>query len=381
MSVQRVLSIFGTRPEGIKMAPILSALDQSDDFKSRVCVTAQHREMLDQVLALFDVTTHHDMNVMAVGQSPTQVLSRVVSELEPILAEEQPDWVLVQGDTTTAMAAALAATYAGVKVGHVEAGLRTFDKHQPFPEETNRMVIGSCADLHFAPTERSRANLLREAKDPASVFVTGNSVIDALLTIAARPPSAASADDPLAGISSDRDVILVTAHRRENFGPPFEAACRALADLAAKFADSAHIVYPVHPNPNVASVARAFLADIRNVTLCDPLDYAELVRVMARARLVITDSGGIQEEAPSLGKPVLVLREVTERPEAVDAGTVELVGCDRELIVERASKLLTDSVAYEAMAQRTNPYGDGHAAGRMLDALAGRPVDEFVWTP
>lgn len=376
MAVQRVLSVFGTRPEAIKMAPVVAALDASPEFDSRVCVTAQHREMLDQVLGLFSLSAHHDLDVMSAGQSPSQVLAKVVAQLEPILVAEQPDWVLVQGDTTTAMAAALAAAYAGVQVGHVEAGLRTFDRRQPFPEEINRLVVGVAADLHFAPTPRSRDNLLREAKDPSSVFVTGNSVIDALLQVASLPIPAAPG--PLDGISHDRDVILVTAHRRENFGEPFRLAFDALAELAESFSDTAHVVYPVHPNPNVAGPARERLGRIPNVTLCDPLDYHHLVSVMARARLVITDSGGIQEEAPSLGKPVLVLRDVTERPEAVEAGTVELVGCDADRIVKRATELLTDADAYDAMARRANPYGDGKTASRIVDALAGRPVSEFA---
>jgi len=375
----KVLSIFGTRPEAIKMAPVVAALRAEPGVESRVCVTAQHRDMLDQVLELFDVEVHHDLDVMSAGQSPTQVLARVVAQLEPILAAERPDWVLVQGDTTTAMAAAIAATYAGVKVGHVEAGLRTFDKFQPFPEEVNRLIAGVCADLHFAPTAQSRDNLLREAKDASTVFVTGNSVIDALLVVAAL--DAPAGPSPLDDVPEGRDIILVTAHRRENFGEPFRQACEALAELAETFADSVHLIYPVHPNPNVAEVARARLGAIANVTLCDPLGYRQLVQVMARARLVITDSGGIQEEAPSLGKPVLVLRDVTERPEAVHAGTVELVGCDRSLIVKRATELLTDQGAYDAMAQRTNPYGDGRCAGRIVDGLLGRTVDEFVWQP
>jgi UDP-N-acetylglucosamine 2-epimerase (non-hydrolysing) len=376
MAATRVLSVFGTRPEAIKMAPVVSALAAAPEFESRVCVTAQHREMLDQVLGLFGVVADHDLDLMSIGQSPSQVLARVVAQLEPILAAEQPDWVLVQGDTTTAMAASLAAAYSGAKVAHVEAGLRTFDRRQPFPEEINRLVVGVTADLHFAPTPRSRDNLLREAKDPASVLVTGNSVIDALLQVAALPEP--PEPGPLVGIDPAREVVLVTAHRRENFGAPFREAFGALAELATVFADRIHLVYPVHPNPNVAAVARARLAGFANVTLCDPLDYHHLVAVMARARLVITDSGGIQEEAPSLGKPVLVLRDVTERPEAVEAGTVELVGCDRELIVKRATELLNDPDEYEAMARRTNPYGDGHTAARIVDALAGRAVDEFV---
>jgi len=375
MALQRVLSVFGTRPEAIKMAPVVAALDASPDFESRVCVTAQHREMLDQVLALFSLDAHHDLDLMSAGQTPSHVLARVVAELGPVLDAERPDWVLVQGDTTTAMAAALAAAYAGAKVAHVEAGLRTFDRRQPFPEEINRLVVGVTADLHFAPTTRSRDNLLREAKEPSSVLVTGNSVIDALLQVADMPPP--TGPGPLDDVPDDRDVVLVTAHRRENFGEPFRDAFDGLADLAEAFADRIHLVYPVHPNPNVADVARARLGSLPNATLCDPLDYHRLVQVMSRARLVITDSGGIQEEAPSLGKPVLVLRDVTERPEAVDAGTVELVGCDRDLIVKRATDLLTDPEAYDAMARRANPYGDGRAAARIVDALAGRTVEEF----
>ncbi|MFN8052020.1 MAG: UDP-N-acetylglucosamine 2-epimerase (non-hydrolyzing) [Acidimicrobiales bacterium] len=374
-AVQKVLSVFGTRPEAIKMAPVVAALAASPEFDARVCVTAQHREMLDQVLELFGLDVDHDLDLMSAGQSPTEVLSRVVADLEPVLAAERPDWVLVQGDTTTAMAASLAAVYAGARVGHVEAGLRTFDRRRPFPEELNRLVVGAVADLHFAPTEQARANLLREGKTPESVLVCGNTVIDALLTVAGL--DAPVGGDPLEGVAPDRDVVLVTAHRRENFGAPFAEVCEALAELATTFADGIQIVYPVHPNPRVADVARARLSGLPNATLCEPLDYHRLVQVMRRARLVITDSGGIQEEAPSLGVPVLVLRDVTERPEAVDAGTVELVGCDRATIVKRAAQLLTDAAAHDAMARRTNPYGDGHAAPRIVDALAGRPVEEF----
>lgn len=357
------------------MAPVVQAIAAHPDLDSRVCVTAQHREMLDQVLALFSLDAHHDLDLMTAGQSPAQVLTRVVDQLGAILDAERPDWVLVQGDTTTAMAAALAAAYAGVRVGHVEAGLRTFDRRQPFPEEINRLVVGVTADLHFAPTPRSRDHLLAEAKDAATVFVTGNSVIDALLQVADMPPPAGPS--PLDSVPDDRRVVLVTAHRRENFGAPFRAAFGGLADLATRFADDIHIVYPVHPNPNVQGVAHELLGALPNVTLCDPLDYHHLVQVMARSTLVITDSGGIQEEAPSVGKPVLVLRDVTERPEAVDAGTVELVGCDRDRIVERASELLTNAAAYDRMAQRANPYGDGKTSSRVVAALLGEPVDEF----
>jgi UDP-N-acetylglucosamine 2-epimerase (non-hydrolysing) len=358
------------------MCPLVQALDAHPDIDSRVCVTAQHREMLDQVSALFGVTPDIDLNVMSAGQTISGVLAKVVAQLEPVLAAERPDWVLVQGDTTTAMAAALAGAYAGSKVGHVEAGLRTFDKTQPFPEELNRLVAAACADLHFAPTATSAGNLLREGHAPDRVLVTGNTVIDALLWARDRPLEL-RATDPLAELPADRDLVLVTAHRRENFGEPFRAAFGALAELARRFSDRIHLLYPVHPNPNVVGPANEFLSGIPNVTLTDPLDYHRLVHAMDRAHLVITDSGGIQEEAPSLGKPVLVLRDVTERPEAVESGTVELVGCDPQRILDRATTLLTDEAAWSEMAQRVNPYGDGRAVQRIVAALTGAPVEEF----
>jgi len=373
----KVLSIFGTRPEAIKMAPLVRALQDAEGIDSQVCVSAQHREMLDQVCSLFDVKPDFDLDVMSAGQSPTGVLAKVVADLEPILKAEQPDWVLVQGDTTTAMAGALAGIYGGAKIGHVEAGLRTFDKRQPFPEEINRLVVGACGDLHFAPTVTSKGNLLREGHDPSTVFATGNTVIDALLWVAEQTITLAD-DDPLRNLPENRDIVLVTAHRRENFGQPFEEAFSALGTLAEEFSDSIHLVYPVHPNPNVRDVAHARMGGRANVTLLEPLDYQRLVYVMNKARLVITDSGGIQEEAPSLGKPVLVLRDVTERPEAVEFGTVKLVGCDREAILSEARTLLTDDTAYAEMAQRTNPYGDGQACARIIAGLRGEPIDEFL---
>lgn len=363
-----VLSIFGTRPEAIKMAPVIKQLAAyPDQIKSRVCVTAQHREMLDQVVALFGIQPDYDLNVMQQSQSPTQVAAAVLAQLEPILQAEQPDWVLVQGDTTTVMTAALAAFYARSRVGHVEAGLRTFDKYQPFPEEINRRVAGVVADLHFAPTERARQNLLREGITDSSILVTGNSVIDALHMVADMPYDPSSG--PLQHVPWDRRLILVTAHRRENFGAPIENICAALRDIAERYADDVHVVYPVHLNPNVRDVAYRVLQDVPGVTLTEPLDYLPLVYLMKHSYLVLTDSGGIQEEAPGLGKPVLVLRSVTERPEAVDAGTVQVIGADRAQIVARAQQLLDDDACYLQMSRAVNPYGDGQAARRIVDAL------------
>lgn len=364
----KVLSVFGTRPEAIKMAPVVKELERRPaQFVSRVCVTAQHREMLDQVLRLFDIRPDHDLDIMQDDQSLSQVTAAVFSRLDPVIAAERPDWVLVQGDTTTVMAAALVAFYHRVKVGHVEAGLRTGDKHRPFPEEINRRVAGAVADLHFAPTETARQNLLREGVAPDRIQVTGNPVIDALRLVAERPYD--PADGPLRDIPWDRRLILVTAHRRENFGRPLEEICCALREIARAYPGDVHIVYPVHRNPHVQEPARRILDGVPGVTLTDPLDYAPLVYLMKRSYLVLTDSGGIQEEAPGLGKPVLVLREVTERPEAVEAGTARLVGADRARIVEWTRRLLDDRDEYERMAHAVNPYGDGRAAERIVWTL------------
>jgi UDP-N-acetylglucosamine 2-epimerase (non-hydrolysing) len=364
----KVLSIFGTRPEAIKMAPVVKELEKYPDrFVSRICVTAQHRQMLDQVLRLFDIHPDFDLDVMREAQSPTQVASAVMGRLERILLDERPDWVLVQGDTTTVMAAALAAYYARVKVGHVEAGLRTFDKWQPFPEEINRRVASAVADLHFAPTPRSRENLLREGIPDALIRVTGNPVIDALHQVANLPYDPAGG--PLRDVPWHRRLILVTAHRRENFGAPLEQVCLALCDIAECYAGDVAIVYPAHLNPNVQHTAHRVLDNVPGVMVIEPLDYLPLVYLMKRATLVVTDSGGIQEEAPGLGKPVLVTREVTERPEAVDAGTVRLVGTDRARIVAEVRGLLDDPAARERMARAVNPYGDGLAASRIVEAI------------
>ncbi len=373
----KVLVVMGTRPEGIKLAPVIHELQRRPGVACIVCVTAQHREMLDQVLDLFGIAPDYDLGIMTEGQTPARVAAAVLRDLEPILEAERPDWVLVQGDTTTVAAAALAAYYGRARVGHVEAGLRTGDRWRPFPEEINRRVAGVIADLHFAPTATARANLLREGVPPETVIVTGNPVIDALRWVAAQPlPAAARELLRRAGAWEGRRLVLVTAHRRESFGPGIVAICQALRRLAERFADLT-IVYPVHPNPNVRWPVYQTLRGVPNIVLTEPLDYATLVHVMAQASIILTDSGGIQEEAPSLGKPVLVLREVTERPEAVEAGVARLVGTDPDRIVSEAARLLTDLSEYERMAQAVNPYGDGRAAQRIVSALLGEPVAPF----
>ena len=369
-----VLSIFGTRPEAIKMAPVVKELGKHpDQIRSTVCVTAQHRQMLDQVLDLFAIEPDYDLDLMREGQSLSGLTARVFSALDPVLVEEAPDWVLVQGDTTTVMAASLAAFYHHIKVGHVEAGLRTFDKRQPFPEEINRRIAGVVADLHFAPTETSRANLLREGVDPESIQVTGNPVIDAL-RIAAEMPYDLDGGE-LAGIPWEKRVLLVTAHRRENFGEPLENICRALVELTQRFPDI-QVVYPVHLNPRVRGPVYQILGEIEGINLLPPLDYLPLVQLMKRSYLVLTDSGGIQEEAPGLGKPVLVLREKTERPEAVEAGTVRLVGTDQEVILREAARLLEEPDHYQKMSQAVNPYGDGKAAERIVRHVLDNTRDD-----
>jgi len=363
----RVLSVFGTRPEAVKMAPVVLRLRQTPGVDSRVCVTAQHREMLDQVLALFDLKPDHDLDLMQPDQSLAELTASVFRGLDPVLEQEQPDWVLVQGDTTTVMATALLAYYHRVRLGHVEAGLRTGDKWRPFPEEINRRVAGVVADLHFAPTDWARANLLREGIPEDRVVVTGNPVIDALQAIVAQPYD--ETKGPLAGVPADRRLILVTAHRRESFGRPLEDIFSALKRLAETYATRAEILYPVHRNPNVRQPAERILGGLPNVRLIDPLDYRDMAHCLQRAFLVLTDSGGLQEEAPALGTPVLVLRQVTERPEGLQAGTARLVGTDPDRIVAEASRLMDDPQAHAAMARAANPYGDGHAAERIVAAL------------
>jgi UDP-N-acetylglucosamine 2-epimerase (non-hydrolysing) len=339
--------------------------------------------MLDQALPLFAIRPDYDLNVMEEHQSPAQVASAVLARLERIVRDERPDWMLVQGDTTTVAAAALVGSYARVKVGHVEAGLRTWDKWRPFPEEINRRLAGVLADLHFAPTERARRNLLRESIPAERVLVTGNPVIDALRWASAQPPDAGSLTADMMGLGSDirghesRKLVLVSAHRRENFGRPLESVCLALRDLAERYAGRLRIVYPVHLNPSVRDPVHRLLSDVPDIVLTPPLDYLSLVQLLRRAHLVLTDSGGLQEEAPYLGVPVLVLRDVTERPEAVEAGTVRMVGTGRERIVAEVTRLLEDAREYQGMARAVNPYGDGHAAERIVGALLGEPIEEW----
>lgn len=364
----KVISVFGTRPEAIKMAPVVKELEKHGDIiDSKVCVTAQHRQMLDQVLSLFEIVPDYDLNIMQDSQTLTQVASSVLSKLEPVLREECPDWVLVQGDTTTVAAAALAAFYAGARVGHVEAGLRTFNKYQPFPEEVNRRIAGVITDLHFAPTRRSRENLLREGVQDKDILVTGNPVIDALQMTAKLPFD--PKESPLRNVDWGKRIILVTAHRRENFGEPIVQICMALREIAETCEQDVQIVYPVHLNPNIQEPVQRLLKNIPNISLLEPLEYLPLIHLMKHSTLVLTDSGGIQEEAPGLGKPVLVLRDVTERPEAVEAGTVRIVGANQERIVTETLRLLNDQDVYNSMARAVNPYGDGKAAARIVEAL------------
>jgi UDP-N-acetylglucosamine 2-epimerase (non-hydrolysing) len=371
----KVLSVFGTRPEAIKMAPVVKALAEAKGIESEVCVTAQHRQMLDQVLALFAITPDYDLNVMTPGQDLTGITSAVLSGMKDVLARSKPDLVLVHGDTTTTFAASLAAYYARAAVGHVEAGLRTGDLQSPFPEEANRKLAGVLTSLHFAPTVRARDNLLKENVPPENITVTGNTVIDALLQVTARIAGdkslAQQLDDGLA-LPQGKRIILVTGHRRENFGGGFERICDALALLAER--PDVCIVYPVHLNPNVKTVVEARLGAKPNIKLIPPLDYLPFVRLMAQADLILTDSGGVQEEAPSLGKPVLVLRDVTERPEAVTAGTVRLVGTDVARITREAHRLLDDKAEWQRMSLAHNPYGDGSAARQIVDTIQNRFV-------
>ena len=371
----KILSVFGTRPEAIKMAPVVSELRSHPEIEARVCVTGQHCEMLDQVLRLFEIVPDHELDIVQENRQLANTTARVLEQIDPVLEAERPDWVLVQGDTTTAMAAALAGFYRRILVGHVEAGLRTFDKYQPFPEEIDRRVVDAVADMHFAPTPLSKQNLLNENLPADKIVITGNTVIDALLTVVPKP--FAWCELPLSAIPSYACVILVTAHRRENFGAGIKRICQALKEIATRHPDI-FIVYPVHLNPNIQVPVREMLGHYRNIFLTDPLDYLTLAHLMKRAEIVITDSGGLQEEAPSLGKPVLVLREVTERPEAVQAGTVKIVGTNPKRIITETERLLNDHVEYERMARAVNPYGDGHASERIVRSLLGLPVQEFA---
>lgn len=362
----KILTVFGTRPEAIKMAPVIAELARHRGrIENKTCFTGQHRDMVQPLIQLFRIHIDYDLNLMRESQTLEYMTVRVIEEVGHILRSERFDYVLVQGDTTTSMAASLAAYYDGTKIGHVEAGLRTFDKMQPFPEEVNRRIIDVAADLYFAHTEHAKENLLREGVDASRIEVTGNTVIDALIDVANR--DYAFSDASLLQLARDpRKMILVTAHRRESFGEPFKSICAGLRQLALNHRDDAVVVYPVHRNPNVRKVVGEQLAGLDNVVLLDPLDYLPFVHLMKRAYVVLTDSGGLQEEAPSLGKPVLVMRNVTERQEAVDAGTVKLVGTDARTIVDETSRLLTDAAAYCDMASRKNPYGDGTAAPKTV---------------
>jgi len=386
---KKVSVIFGTRPEAIKLAPVIQALQRDPRFACHVCVTAQHRQMLDQVLEVFGLQPDTDLNLMRPNQTLGGFTARAIEAIDAHLAVEKPGMILAQGDTTTVLCAALAAFYHRIPFGHVEAGLRTGNLEAPWPEEANRVLTSRLAALHFAPTETARQNLLKERVKPEAIHVTGNTVIDALFIalekVKLNPPVVSGLPDdlqptPMSGLGNAHPspalprVVLITGHRRENFGDGFESICGAIAELSEQLPE-VHFVYPVHLNPNVRRPVQAILARQgagapRNIHLIEPLPYLPFVAMMHRSTLVLTDSGGVQEEAPSLGKPVLVMRETTERPEAVEAGTVLLVGTDRQRIVTEVSRLLTDSAAYDRMARAHNPYGDGHATGRILEAMA-----------
>lgn len=363
----KVMTVFGTRPEAIKMAPLVKELNEAEGIESILCVTAQHREMLDQVLELFHLTPDYDLNIMKKNQTISQITSNVLVGLEDVLKKEKPDVVLVHGDTTTTFAAGLASFYQQIKVGHVEAGLRTYDKYSPYPEEMNRVLTGHIADFHFSPTERNRKNLLKENIKDENIYITGNTVIDALLEVVDKPYE--FEDQTLKNIDFEgRRVITVTCHRRENLGENMENIFGAIRKIAEEFSD-VEIIYPMHMNPKVREIANKILNGMERVYLIDPLQYQPFVNLMAKSYFIITDSGGMQEEAPSLGKPVLVVRKETERPEAVEAGTVKLAGVEMENIYNMSRELLTNESAYDAMAHAVNPYGDGHACERIVEIL------------
>lgn len=372
----KVLTVFGTRPEAIKMAPLALRLAEDERFESRVCVTAQHREMLDQVLGLFELKPDYDLNLMKPGQDLNDITCGILQGLKSVLADFKPDMVLVHGDTATTFATSLSAYYQQIPVGHVEAGLRTGNLYSPWPEEANRKLTGALAAKHFAPTETSRQNLLKENIDPANIHVTGNTVIDALFEVVRKleeGPLGVELRARFDFLKDDKRLLLVTGHRRESFGEGFENICRALAETAKAHPD-VQIVYPVHLNPNVREPVNRLLAGVDNITLIEPQDYLPFVYLMNRAHIILTDSGGIQEEAPSLGKPVLVMRNTTERPEAVQAGTVKLVGTSVDVITSELTKLLDQPELYSAMSYAHNPYGDGKACKRILDALVEKEV-------
>lgn len=374
--MKKVMVIFGTRPEAIKMAPVVKALKAEPTLEVKVCVTAQHRQMLDQVMEIFGLTADFDLNVMAPNQTLGDVTCKVLKGIEGVFAEWKPDMILVQGDTTTVMAAALAAFYHKIEIGHVEAGLRTGNLYSPWPEEANRLLAGCLATQHYAPTPRSQANLLKENKDPKTVFMTGNTVIDALHEAVKIMDSNVELKAKLAAqfpfLDPTKRLVLVTGHRRENFGDGFIHICEAIKRVASR--DDVQVVYPMHMNPNVRKPVNEILGGLNNVHLIEPLDYLSFLYMMRQSYLIMTDSGGVQEEAPSLGKPVIVMRDTTERPEAVDAGTVILAGTETEAMASAAEKLLDDKAFYEKMAHAVNPYGDGKAAKRIADLCCGRPM-------
>jgi len=377
--MKKILVVFGTRPEAIKMAPLVKEFEKHPDyFDTRVCVTAQHREMLDQVLSFFDIVPQYDLDLMKPGQDLYGLTAAIITELKQVLESFKPDYVFVHGDTTTTMASSIAGFYSGAKVCHIEAGLRTHNKYSPFPEEINRQITGRVTDFHFAPTEASRNNLLQENIDPKTITVTGNTVIDALLQSVEKvkkepSPLVSELDNKLKGA----DLILVTGHRRENHGDGFIRICEALKTIATQRPEL-RIIYPVHLNPKVLEPVNRILGDIENIQLIDPLAYHDFIWMMNRAKIIITDSGGVQEEAPSLGKPVLVMRDTTERPEAVDAGTVILVGTDTEKIIEETFALLDDEIHFNEMSSRHNPYGDGKACKRIVEYMKELQREEVV---
>jgi len=375
--VLKVMTVIGTRPEAIKMAPVIKSLmNYSEEVKSVVCVTAQHREMLDQALEIFGIVPDYDLNLMNPNQSLSRLTANVLTALDEVITIEKPDWVLVQGDTTTAMVASLVAYYHRIKLGHVEAGLRTNDKFQPFPEEINRRIADILADAYFAPTQNSRMNLLKEGIRSESIVVTGNTVIDALMLISQRV-AGRPLDSRISTSIENRLLILVTVHRRESFGEPLEDICKALARIAFSCQDKIHVVYPVHLNPNVRKTVYEILSGIPNISLIEPVNYEELVGLMSKAYLIMTDSGGIQEEAPSLHKPVLVLRDVTERPEAIEAGAAKLIGTDADRIYSETMRLIEEPESYYHMSNAINPYGDGQAGHRIVQFLLGQPIEGF----
>ena len=375
----KVLIVFGTRPEAIKMAPLVKAFQKKpNQFDTKVCVTAQHREMLDQVLSFFEITPHYDLDLMKPDQNLYGLTADIITNLKPVLEDFQPDYVFVHGDTTTTMAGSIASFYSGAKVCHVEAGLRTHNKLSPFPEEINRQIAGRVCDYHFAPTNTSKQNLLQENIKESTILVTGNTVIDALLESVKRVKKKPSFNiQELSKTLKDKEMILVTGHRRENHGDGFVRICEALK-IIAQDCPNRLIVYPVHLNPKVQEPVKRILKDVDNVILIDPLAYPDFIWMMNRAKIIITDSGGVQEEAPSLGKPVLVMRDTTERPEAVDAGTVILVGTDKEKIVKEALDLLSNKERFDAMSTLHNPYGDGNASQRIVDYITQLEAKKFT---